>query len=103
MMSQCFKLSFLALIVATAGVCFAEEAPKVESDTIKGTTIKFDLVKLPAGKITIKDKEYEIKPVWFGKTEVTWDEYDVYWQRLDLTADEVKNGIDAENRPSKPY
>jgi formylglycine-generating enzyme required for sulfatase activity len=79
------------------------DAPKTESETIKGTTVKFDLVQLPAGKVTVGGKEYEIKPVWIGKTEVRWDEYDIYWQRLDLTADEQNKGVDAENRPSKPY
>jgi formylglycine-generating enzyme required for sulfatase activity len=104
-MRNCFKLSSLALFVAGLGfaTAFAEDKPKETSDTIKGTTVKFDLVQLPAGKIKMGDKEVEIKPVWIGKTEVTWDEYDVYWQRLDLTAAEVQKGFDAENRPSKPY
>src|ERR1700704_5081621 len=100
-----FKLSLLTAFVATLGVsvAFAADNPKTDSETLKGTTVKFDLVQLPAGKITIAGKEVEIKPVWIGKTEVTWDEYDVFWQRTDLTAAEVQKGVDAENRPSKPY
>jgi formylglycine-generating enzyme required for sulfatase activity len=86
-----------------SAAALADDKPKVAEETIPGTTVKFDLVQLPAGKVTIKDKEYEIKPIWIGKTEVTWDEYDIYWQRLDLTAEQVKVGFDAENRPSKPY
>jgi formylglycine-generating enzyme required for sulfatase activity len=81
----------------------ADDAPKVITDTIQGTTVKFDHVQLPGGKVTVDGKEVEVKPFAIGKTEVTWDEYDVYWQRLDLTAEEVKKGVDAENRPSKPY
>ncbi len=104
-MSKLLKLSSLAAFVASLGlsVAIAEDKPKVESDTIQGTSVKFDLVRLPAGKITINGKEHEIKSICIGKTEVTWDEYDVYWQRLDLTAQEVQKGFDAENRPSKPY
>lgn len=100
-----FKLSSLTALVALFAIstAIAEDKPKVDSDTIKGTTVKFDLMQLPAGKITIAGKEVEIKPVWIGKTEVTWDEYDVYWQRLDLTAEQLSKGFDAENRPSKPY
>lgn len=100
-----FKLSSVAAFVASLGfsIALADEKSKVEPDTIKGSTVKFDMVQLPAGKITIAGKEVDIKPIWIGKTEVTWDEYDVYWQRLDLTADQVAKSFDAENRPSKPY
>src|SRR4051812_47416333 len=104
-MSSRYKLSFLMAFVAILFIStsFADDKPETTSDTIKGTTVKFDLVKLPAGKVKVGEKEYEIKPVWIGKTEVTWDEYDVYWQRLDLTPEQVQKGFDAENRPSKPY
>jgi formylglycine-generating enzyme required for sulfatase activity len=105
-MRKRFTLSTLTAAVASLGLSvasFADDKPKVETDTIKGTTVKFDLVQLPAGKVTIDGKEVEVKPVWIGKTEVSWDEYDVFWQRLDLTAEQVKAGFDAENRPSKPY
>ena len=100
-----FKLSSVAVFVASLGLsaALADDKPKVEPDTIKGSTVKFDMVQIPAGKITIAGKEVDIKPIWIGKTEVTWDEYDVYWQRLDLTPEQVQKGFDAENRPSKPY
>ncbi len=100
-----FKLSSVAAFVASLGfsVALADDKPKVEPDAIKGSTVKFDMVQLPAGKVTIAGKEVDIKPIWIGKTEVTWDEYDVYWQRLDLTPEQVQKGFDAENRPSKPY
>jgi len=94
-------MAFVAVLLISQAM--ADDKPETTSDQIKGTTVKFDLVKLPAGKITIGGKEIEIKPVWIGKNEVTWDEYDVYWQRLDLTAEQVQKGFDAENRPSKPY
>lgn len=104
-MTKRFTLAAFAAVVASVGMSalFAQDKPKVESDTIAGSTVKFDLVQLPAGKVTVGGKEFEIKPVWIGKTEVTWDEYDIYWQRTDLKAEEVKAGFDAENRPSKPY
>src|SRR4051794_9680580 len=80
------------LVVACAGaVGRAEEKParapsplerKVER--MPASTATFALFKLPAGKITIRDKdgkvtEVEIKPVWIGETEVTWDEYEVFY------------------------
>src|SRR3989440_7313132 len=95
-------LSLTALVASFALPALAEE-PKTTSETIPGTTVKFGLVQLPAGKVNVKGKDVDIKPVWIGKTEVTWDEYDVYWQRLDLKPEELAKGVDAENRPSKPY
>ncbi len=103
-------LSTMAVAVfGGALVCGAEE-PKTATETIKipNSTVSFDLVHLPAGKVVYKDKdgkdkEAEIKPVWIGKFETKWDEFDVYWQKLDLTADQQKTGYDTENRPSKPY
>src|SRR3954453_8137265 len=79
---------------------FADDKPKTATETIPNTTVKFDLVQLPAGKVTVKEKKDDTKPVWIGLTEVTWDVYDVYWQRLDLKPEEVQKGVDAENRPS---
>jgi len=105
-MRKCFKLASVAAVVASVGLStlFADDKPKTASEEIAGTPAKFDLVQLPAGKITLKDgKEYDIKPIWIGTTEITWDVYDVYWQRLDLKPEEVQKGVDAENRPSKPY
>src|SRR5205085_8739384 len=53
------------------------------------TAVRFEMVQLPPGKIALADKngksqEQEIKPIWIGKYEVTWDEYDIFWQMLDV-------------------
>jgi len=101
------KVSLLTAVVASlcfsTGGAFAQAKPETVSETIPKSTAKFDLVKLPAGKVKVGGKEVEVKSILIGKTEVTWDEYDIYWQRLDLSADEIKAGADADNRPSKPY
>ena len=105
-MRKSFKLSAIAGVVCLGlSVAFAQTKPEIITDEIKipNSTVKFDLIKLPGGKVTVGGKEFEVKPFAICKTEVTWDEYDVYWQRLDLTAEQIKAGFDAENRPSKPY
>jgi formylglycine-generating enzyme required for sulfatase activity len=110
-MRKTLKLSALAGLTASVAaslglsVAFGQAKPEIITDKIEipNTVVKFDLVKLPGGKVTVGGKEVEVKPFAIGKHEVTWDEYDVYWQRLDLTAEQVKAGFDAENRPSKPY
>jgi formylglycine-generating enzyme required for sulfatase activity len=88
----------------------AQDKPKVATEEIKipNSVVKFDMVQVPGGKVTIKDKdgnprEVTVKPFSIGKTEVTWDEYDIYWQRMDLSPEQRASGFDAENRPSKPY
>ena len=106
----------LLLGVSVLPVARAGDAPpdrpsplKKSVDRIPGTTVDFTLLQLPAGKITMKDKDgkeqtYEIKPIWLGQTEVTWPEYDVFWQVLDLsTKAEREAAIDAKSRPSRPY
>jgi len=99
---------FLALGLAVTAA--AQEKPRVATEEIKipNSVVKFDVVQLPGGKVTIKDKdgnakEVAVKPFAIGKTEVTWDEYDIYWQRMDLSPEQRASGFDAENRPSKPY
>lgn len=79
-------------------------------EKIPGTVVKFKMVPIPGGKITVPDpsnkkapKVVEVKPIWVGKTEVTWDEFDIYLFRLDLTEEQRKAGAEAKTRPSKPY
>lgn len=97
----------------------AEEPKKLKSQTIKITTkwvsraenatiVNLEMLQLPPGKITLKDKdgkekEHEIKAIWLGKYEVRWDDYDGFWQRLDLSMEDIRKGVDAKSRPSKPY
>jgi formylglycine-generating enzyme required for sulfatase activity len=94
----------------------AEDKPPVPVVTdeirIPGTVVTFDLVKLPAGKVTIKDaegkdREVEVKSVWMGKTEVTWDEYRIFYEALDLP-EAQRDGVKSDkkvirSRPSVPY
>ncbi len=58
--------------------------------------------------------EIEIKPMWVGKFEVTWDEYDIFSIKLDiknrprlgLTPDKLTDSdklADAESRPTPSY
>jgi len=96
----------LLLVATTLGFsspAVAEEkpaSPKAYTETIPETTVSFNMVAIPAGEITIKGKSVKIKPLWVGKTEITWDEYDVYLLRLD---EGISDKNDAISRPSRPY
>lgn len=70
------------------------------------TTVEFTMVRLPAGKILVRDKEVEIKGIWIGETEVTWDEYDAYYLGLDLPEKgPIQSGPSRRvaDRPEVPY
>jgi formylglycine-generating enzyme required for sulfatase activity len=63
------------------------------TQTIAGTLVSFEMVPVSGASGG---------PFWIGRTEVTWDEYDVWMLALDREPAE-RRGIDAESRPSRPY
>lgn len=84
--------------------------PPTRTERIPSSTVEFQMVEIPAGNIDLPDpespgkiKKIAIKKFWIGKTEVSWDEYDVWAYRMDLTEEERYRGVDAKSRPSKPY
>lgn len=94
---------------------FACAAQPTRVEKIPGTTSQFELVEIPAGKMEIQidkvdaaPRTVEIKKIWMGKNEVTWDEFDTFAFSLDLSEEE-KQKDDAiqdkalRSRPSKPY
>jgi len=107
-----FWVTPLALIVA---VCSGADKPNLKTTTdkitIPNSVVEFTLVQLPPGKITLKgadgkEKEYEIKPIWIGRTEVTWDEYDIYFLALDLPEGKRNRSGPSQligDRPGIPY
>ncbi|MDI6827965.1 MAG: SUMF1/EgtB/PvdO family nonheme iron enzyme [Armatimonadota bacterium] len=108
--SACFILLAMFLVLpAGAGEKSANKRPPSYTESIPGTLVKFEMVGVPAGEILMPDpskkdttKRIKIKPFWIGKTEVTWDEYDVFVYRLDVPEGTSENK-DAVSRPSKPY
>jgi formylglycine-generating enzyme required for sulfatase activity len=68
------------------------------TDTIPGTVVSFDMIAVPGDP-----------PFLIGKTEVTWDEYDVFAYKLDQPTigprpdTAMARVIDATARPSRPY
>ncbi len=71
-------------------------------ETIPGTTVSFDLVRVPGGTLDVDGTPVTIAPFYVGKTEVTWDMYDVFALGLDTPGTQPE-GTDAVARPSNPY
>jgi formylglycine-generating enzyme required for sulfatase activity len=105
-----------------AGV--AVEKPAAYAETIAGTSVRFDMVGIPGGIFTMgspaaekgraedegPQHEVEIRSFWIGKTEVTWDEYDLFAFGSDTESPSstrsqatIPPGVDAVTRPTPPY
>ena len=92
----------IAAVCALATTCaHADDKATDFVQEIPGTLVTFEMKAVPGVKAAGENQA--IKPFWIGKTEVTWDEYDVYAFRLDLSQEEQAAGVEAKSRPSKPY
>ncbi|GAB5495609.1 MAG: formylglycine-generating enzyme family protein [Phycisphaerales bacterium] len=77
-----------------------------KSVLIPGTTVSFDLVRVPGGVVEVDGTAHEVPDLWVLPHEVTWDLYDIFLYELDKPESEresVGKGADAVTRPSKPY
>jgi formylglycine-generating enzyme required for sulfatase activity len=70
-------------------------------ETILGTLVSFEMVGLPEGTVDVDGSSVTVKPFHIGRTEVTWDMYDVFALGLDVAKETT--GADAVARPSQPY
>lgn len=82
-------------------------APGPVRDSIPGTLVAFEMIPVPGGTVTIQTDsgavDVEVAPFLIGKTEVTWNEYDIFAYRLDLPPERRTAYEDATSRPSRPY
>ncbi len=129
---RCLAIGALGLVgaaaawlgeVPEAGPAAAAGAPehKAYTETIPGSSVKFDLVPIPGGTFLMGSPESEkdrqadegpqhpvtIRPFWMGKCEVTWDEFDLFWRakpggKEDKEPENPPNA-DAVTRPTPPY
>jgi formylglycine-generating enzyme required for sulfatase activity len=98
---------------------------KPYSTTIAGSDVSFDMVPVPGGKYKMGSPDSEkgrkddegpvheitIEPFWMGKTEVTWNEFELFMYpneekklREAKKLDPALNAItDATARPTQPY
>ncbi|MCH8273416.1 MAG: SUMF1/EgtB/PvdO family nonheme iron enzyme [Armatimonadetes bacterium] len=84
-----------------SGAASQQREPFVE--TIAGTLVKFTMVPVPDGSITLGGEEHTVRNLWMSESEITWDAYDVWAFQFDLSPKEQAEGVDAESRPTRPY
>jgi formylglycine-generating enzyme required for sulfatase activity len=83
---------------------FGAQAPPdaILRETIAGTTVTFEMVLVPKGVVQVDGATETAGPFYIGRTEVTWDMYDVFALGLDTPASRPA-GSDGIARPSNPY
>lgn len=74
-------------------------------ESITGTLVTFEMVLVPGGPVEVDTatgrRTLDVEPFYIGRTEVTWDLYDVF--ALGLDARGASAGAAAVARPSNPY
>ena len=99
------KLSLVVILLARIAIDSPASGhgghSKAYRESIPGTLVEFEMVAVPGGTVTIEGKPMEVAPFDIGRTEVTWDMYDVF--ALGLDAPKGQAGADATARPSQPY
>ncbi len=78
---------------------------KSYQQVIPQTRVSFDMVAIPPGSFEQgKTKKAQVPAFWMGKTEVTYDEYQLFFEESrDPEPKPPKEGPDAVTRPSPPY
>ena len=111
-------------IVATSPSVTAAEM-KSYTNTIPGSDVKFVMLPIPAGEFAMGSPETEtgrkpdegpqikvkIAPFWMGRTEVTWNEFELfmypYQEKMIREMKQVDPALneltDAQARPTAPY
>jgi formylglycine-generating enzyme required for sulfatase activity len=96
---------------------------KTYTETIPASKIKFTMVAIPGGTFTMGSPDKDpgrsadegpqhkvtVGPFWMERTEVTWQEYDLFWKTKkgkegkDVPIFKGNKDADAVSRPTKPY
>src|SRR5437868_4402895 len=88
-------------------------------ETIPGSKVSFEMVPIPGGTFLMGSPPTEsgrsadegpqhsvkVRPFWMGKTEVRWDEFDLYFKPEEGTKPETpqEKAADAVSRPTPAY
>lgn len=91
------------MLTTLALTVLASQNPSTFEQKIPGQLPSFVMVKLPDGEITVDGKKHTIKNLAIGQTEITWEIFDIFAYRFDLTQEEQAKGVELQSRPSKPY
>lgn len=92
-LTACAAAAALWPAVLDAGQAVAVSPPTTYREMIPGTLVTFEMAPVPGGS--------GVEPFYIGRTEVTWDMYDVFSLKLDEKG--AVGAAHAVARPSRPY
>ncbi len=131
--SQIVFAMFAAAALTVIGVSSVLQTPdppemKAYEEAIPGTQVKFEMLPIPGGVFAMgslpgesgrsvnegPQHQVSVAPFWMGKTEVTWEEYDLFAFSQDIEKKNVgagtaakkaepEKGLDAITHPTPPY
>jgi formylglycine-generating enzyme required for sulfatase activity len=78
-------------------------AQEVVRDSIPGTLVTFELVRVPAGRVELARGPSQVSGFLIGRTEVTWNAYDAFTMSRAPSPRYSAAGADAVAGPSRPY
>jgi len=115
----------LAAPTASADEATAQEPLEPYAEAIDHTDVVVDMVPIPGGSFVMGSAEDEaernddesplhtvtVAPFWMGKFEVTWEQYEIWGEKLDITRRKIFRSkptprdsvADAVTRPTPPY
>lgn len=75
------------------------------TETLPNSTVKLDMIYVPAGRVKINGTVIDVKPFYLAKTETPWEAFDVFTKsgRPSKAYDQTEFGPDVVARPSKSY
>ena len=79
----------------------AQSAPLIR-DSLPGMRLSWEMVHVPGGPVVLGGDTVHVESFLIGRTEVSWDLYDVFYLRLDVPRT-MRDSVDARLRPSRPY
>lgn len=103
-MSSSYIRRLAAGLLLTLAMPLAAQ-PAVLRDSVPGALFAFELVLVPAGEVTVAGRNgmetVTVSPFHIGRTEATWELYDLFAFGLDTVR--VRGTAEAIARPSRPY
>jgi formylglycine-generating enzyme required for sulfatase activity len=89
---------------AAAAVPALAQEVREEKIPIPGTPLAVTIVRVPGGRVTMgfdggARREVELRPFWMGKFEVTWAEFDAFFESEQSNVERLK--VDGITRPTK--
>lgn len=94
------KMAGILAWAAAAGPAWAQE----EKIQVPGTPVTITVVRIPGGRVAVGPeggprREVELRSFWMGKFEVTWGEFDAFFESDQSNVERLK--VDGITRPTK--